>query len=67
LQTDLQNAGAEWVDEQVVVDHGLVTSRKPGDIPAFNRKLIEEIGEGIHQEQKRSVFGSKAMAGSGVG
>lgn len=48
LKTDLQNAGAQWVDEEVVVDKGLVTSRKPDDIPAFNRKMIEEIGEGIH-------------------
>lgn len=48
LQTDLRNAGAEWVDEEVVVDRGLVTSRKPDDIPAFNRKLIEEIAEGRH-------------------
>ncbi|HVV02111.1 MAG TPA: type 1 glutamine amidotransferase domain-containing protein [Verrucomicrobiae bacterium] len=65
LQTDLRNAGAEWVDEQVVVDNGLVTSRKPGDIPAFSRKLIEEIAEGIHDEQRRSRFG-KSMAASGV-
>jgi protease I len=49
IQTDLKNAGAEWVDEPVVVDRGLVTSRKPGDIPQFSRKLIEEIHEGIHQ------------------
>jgi len=48
LQTDLQNAGAEWVNEPVVVDNGLVTSRKPADIPAFSRKLVEEIAEGIH-------------------
>jgi len=48
IQTDLKNAGAEWVDEEVVVDKGLVTSRKPADLPAFNAKLIEEIGEGIH-------------------
>ncbi|HZZ29911.1 MAG TPA: type 1 glutamine amidotransferase domain-containing protein [Pirellulales bacterium] len=48
IQTDLKNAGANWVDEEVVVDNGLVTSRKPDDIPAFNRKLIEEIGEGVH-------------------
>jgi protease I len=48
LQTDLENAGANWVDQEVVVDHGLVTSRNPDDIPAFNRKAIEEIGEGIH-------------------
>ena len=48
LQTDLRNAGAEWVDEQVVTDKGLVTSRKPDDIPAFNRKMIEEFREGRH-------------------
>jgi protease I len=48
IQTDLKNAGASWVDEEVVVDNGLVTSRKPEDLPAFNAKLIEEIGEGIH-------------------
>ncbi len=47
IQADLKNAGAEWVDEEVVVDHGLVTSRKPDDIPAFNRKLVEEIAEGV--------------------
>ncbi|RYE18695.1 MAG: protease, partial [Sphingobacteriales bacterium] len=50
LQTDLKNAGAEWVDEEVVVDKGLVTSRTPADLDAFNRKTIEEIGEGIHEE-----------------
>jgi len=48
LKTDLRNAGANWVDEEVVVDNGLVTSRKPDDIPAFNRKMIEEFGEGVH-------------------
>jgi len=48
LQTDLRNAGAEWVDEEVVTDNGLVTSRKPDDIPAFNKKMIEEIAEGQH-------------------
>jgi protease I len=48
LQTDLRNAGAEWSDEEVVTDNGLVTSRKPADIPAFNAKMIEEIAEGIH-------------------
>jgi protease I len=48
LQTDLRNAGANWVDEEVVVDNGLVTSRKPDDIPAFNRKMIEEFHEGRH-------------------
>lgn len=50
LQTDLRNAGAVWVDEQVVVDRGLVTSRKPDDIPAFNDKAIEEFGEGRHAQ-----------------
>jgi protease I len=48
LRTDLRNAGANWVDEEVVVDRGLVTSRKPDDIPAFNQKMIEEFVEGVH-------------------
>jgi protease I len=48
LEVDLENAGAEWVDEQVVVDHGLVTSRKPDDLPAFCDKMIEEFAEGRH-------------------
>ena len=51
LQTDLKNAGATWVDEEVVVDNGLVTSRNPDDLPAFNRKLVEEFREGIHEGQ----------------
>ncbi|HJP84379.1 MAG TPA: type 1 glutamine amidotransferase domain-containing protein [Gemmatimonadaceae bacterium] len=51
LRTDLENAGAEWVDREVVTDNGLVTSRKPDDIPAFNRKMIEEFAEGIHVPQ----------------
>jgi protease I len=46
LKTDLRNAGAEWVDREVVVDNGLVTSRKPDDLPAFCAKMIEEFGEG---------------------
>jgi len=50
LHTDLVNAGAEWVDEEVVVDNGLVTSRTPADLDAFNKKTIEEIAEGIHAE-----------------
>jgi len=52
LQTDLRNAGANWVDEEVVVDSGIVTSRKPDDIPAFNRKMIEEFAEGKHARQR---------------
>src|SRR5690606_19841074 len=51
LRTDLMNAGAEWVDEEVVVDNGLVTSRTPDDLPAFNKKLVEEVGEGKHEKQ----------------
>lgn len=51
VKTDLQNAGANWTDEEVVVDNGLVTSRTPQDLPAFNAKLIEEIGEGVHEER----------------
>ena len=52
LHTDLVNAGAKWVDQEVVVDRGMVSSRKPDDIPAFSRKLIEEIGEGRHQRRQ---------------
>jgi protease I len=51
LKTDLQNAGATWVDEEVVVDEGLVSSRTPDDLPAFNAKLLEEIAEGEHAGQ----------------
>jgi protease I len=51
LKTDLTNAGSDWVDREVVVDSGLVTSRKPDDIPAFNQKMIEEFAEGKHREQ----------------
>ena len=50
LRADLQNAQAQWVDEEVVTDGGLVTSRKPDDIPAFNRKMIEEFAEGRHPQ-----------------
>jgi protease I len=52
LRTDLLNAGAEWVDEEVVVDAGLVSSRTPDDLPAFNEKVVEEIAEGAHAEQR---------------
>jgi protease I len=54
LQTDLRNAGAEWVDEEVVVDQGLVTSRAPDDIPAFNAKMIEEFAEGAHDVAEKA-------------
>ena len=55
LRTDILNAGGEWVDEQVVVDSGLVTSRKPDDLPAFNEKIVEEFCEGKHAEQAASA------------
>lgn len=48
LKTDLENAGAKWLDQEVVVDRGLVSSRNPKDIPAFNRKIVEEFAEGSH-------------------
>ncbi|WP_411768475.1 type 1 glutamine amidotransferase domain-containing protein [Winogradskyella sp. A3E31] len=51
IKTDMVNAGANWVDEEVVVDSGLVTSRSPKDLPAFNAKLVEEVYEGKHAEQ----------------
>ena len=51
IKKDLQNAGVNWTDEEVVVDAGLVTSRNPDDLPAFNKKLVEEVGEGVHEEQ----------------
>jgi protease I len=60
LQTDLRNAGADWVDEEVCVDQGLVSSRKPDDLPAFNAKVIEEIAEGVHQGQRAKAAGSVA-------
>jgi protease I len=56
LVTDLVNAGASWVDREVVVDNGLVTSRKPEDIPEFNKKMIEEIAEGRHDRHKDRVL-----------
>jgi protease I len=55
LKTDLRNAGANWVDEEVVVDQGLVTSRKPDDLPAFCAKAVEELCEGEHAAQAQSV------------
>jgi protease I len=59
LKADLTNAGAKWVDQEVVVDRGIVSSRKPDDIPAFNRKMIEEFVEGVH-----GGGGRRAMAGT---
>ena len=55
VKTDLINAGAEWVDEEVVTDNGLVSSRKPADIPAFNRKMLEEFTEGLHRGQQAAT------------
>ncbi|NSL89432.1 type 1 glutamine amidotransferase [Chitinophaga sp. Mgbs1] len=56
LKTDLENAGAEWSDEQVVTDNGLVTSRTPSDLPAFCKKMIEEIAEGEHTVNEKGGF-----------
>lgn len=52
ISKDLQNAGANWTDSEVVVDNGLVTSRTPADLPAFNKKMVEEINEGKHERQR---------------
>jgi protease I len=60
LQTDIRNAGGNRVDEQVVVDQGLVTSRKPDDIPAFNAKMIEEFAEGKHAGQREKTLHAEA-------
>jgi protease I len=60
LQTDLRNAGATWVDEEVVVDRGLVSSRKPDDLPAFNAKIVEEFAEGPHELAAQQVVHADA-------
>ena len=66
IQTDLKNADAQWVDEEVVVDNGLVTSRQPSDIPAFNRKMIEEFAEGKHPAQSAQQREGERVAHRGV-
>jgi len=55
LETDLRNAGANWVDEEVHVDEGLVSSRKPDDLEAFNAKIVEEFAEGVHEGQREKT------------
>lgn len=65
VKTDLTNAGASWADEEVVTDSGLVTSRKPDDIPAFSRKLVEEIAEGVHYD--RAMRRTKSAIGAAAG
>lgn len=66
IKTDLRNAGAEWVDQEVVTDRGLVTSRKPDDLPAFNKKMIEEFAEGRHHPQLRSFTPSRTPGSTGT-
>ncbi|MBC7529950.1 MAG: type 1 glutamine amidotransferase [Oligoflexus sp.] len=64
IKTDLINAGAMWVDEEVVVDQGLVTSRSPKDIPAFNKKMLEEFAEGVHAKAPAKSSKSKTSTNS---
>jgi protease I len=66
LKTDLRNAGATWVDQSVIVDHGLVTSRKPDDIPVFNKKMIEQFAEGRHAPFGRAEDAAAARSRSVV-
>jgi protease I len=58
LQTDIRNAGGEWIDQEVVTDAGLVTSRKPDDLPAFTKKIVEEFAEGHHERQAEKTTGA---------
>jgi protease I len=60
LQTDLRNAGAIWVDEEVRVDQGLISSRKPDDLDAFNAKIVEEFAEGVHEGQQVKSLDAEA-------
>jgi protease I len=55
VRTDVENAGGRWKDDELVIDRGLFTSRKPDDLPAFCAKLVEEIAEGVHDEQREAV------------
>jgi protease I len=65
LRTDIRNAGGEWVDEEVVVDRGLVSSRKPDDLPAFCAKIVEELAEGRHQVATAGATRGRAVADGG--
>jgi protease I len=62
LKTDIRNAGGNWQDKEVIVDDGLVTSRKPDDIPAFSEKIIEEFAEGRHAAQMAAVGAGTAQS-----
>jgi protease I len=65
LRTDIENAQAHWVDEEVVVDGNLVTSRKPDDLPAFNRELIKLLGRPRHNDPTDTVAAGQRAAGGG--